>query len=512
MSRMRGVVMAALSVASSHGRMQLLVNDSSDPVTAGEAEYFLRIIRWLDLCRPDDVRFQSRFIDKYREAAARLITGSAAYCDNPDRDSRRVVRFQLPPPDRLGGVVRSLGSVGLELDPRLPVIISNRGVRYSPVGGRKRQNTALTGMHDLVLLDVSGTVLFHMKREIDEVLRGRVCRIRGAVKAVFTRYQVVCDDMLSLNEYRMPLDSLADPILLDGGGVPSDLLTNTLDDIVFGTSVIFCPVTDVTALAYQTLFFAALGYPAPAIMALPPVEPDDIRVDQLRRSGYLADSVISVLAQTGYTTGQRPMLRSVRFLMEHFEIDRISDRPAVLDREFLLRHNREDLRDLPPENFAFMAAPFCRPLSSRPGYPMIAALMQPLTDTLADARQWNRIFSDDWSLSPEEQQLRCPDDEMIRLALQDLIFDLEERESLEPVEVRRLLNELESRYDRERGVLARAVSLVLTGWEVGLDVAQLIRVIGPAGTARRLRLVLEWPPAENTGIAAGAVAPEADQA
>ena len=143
---------------------------------------------------------------------------------------------------------------------------------------------------------------------------------------------------------------------------------------------------------------------------------------------------------------------------------------------------------------------------------MIAALMQPLTDTLADARQWNRIFSDDWSLSPEEQQLRCPDDEMIRLALQDLIFDLEERESLEPVEVRRLLNELESRYDREHGVLARAVSLVLTGWEVGLDVAQLIRVIGPAGTARRLRLVLEWPPAENTGIAAGAVAPEADQA
>ena len=38
LSRMRGVVMAALAVSSARGRLRVLVNDSGDPATAGEIE------------------------------------------------------------------------------------------------------------------------------------------------------------------------------------------------------------------------------------------------------------------------------------------------------------------------------------------------------------------------------------------------------------------------------------------------------------------------------------------
>ena len=229
LSRMRGVVMAALAISSTRGRLRLLVNDSGEPATAGEIEYFRRIIRWLDLCRPDDIRFQSRFLVRYREAAARFITGGAAYCDAPDRDGRRSVRFRLPPPERLGSLLRSAGPVDIALDPKAPVIVSNRGIRFSRAGAHRR-SAALAGMRDLTLLDDAGTILFRLNDELDEVLRGGVCRVRGATKAVFTRHQVVCSDMLFHNEQLVPLDSLSDPVLLDGGGLPSDLLANTLDD------------------------------------------------------------------------------------------------------------------------------------------------------------------------------------------------------------------------------------------------------------------------------------------
>ena len=488
LSRMRGVVMAALAVSSARGRLRVLVNDSGDPATAGEIEYFRRIIRWLDLCRPDDIRFQSRFLVRYREAAARFITGGAAYCDAPDRDGRRSVRFRLPPPERIGSVLRSAGPVDLPLDPKAPVIVSNRGVRFSRAGMRRR-SAALAGMHDLTLLDDAGTILFRLNDELDEILRGGVSRIRGASKAVFTRFQVVCSDMLFHNEQPVPLDSLSDPILLDGGGLPTDLLANTLDDIVFGTSAVFRPTGDPMAAAQQTLLFAALGYPPPAVVELPPVTPDEPGVDRLRREGYLPDAVISVLAQTGYTTGQRPARRSVNALIERFKLDRISARPAVFDREFLIRHNREDLHDLPPETFAFMAAPFCRPLSSRPDYPQLAALMQPLTACLADARRWPLIFCQ-WDISPEERERRRPENETYREALRAFADELDRLAEADAAEIRQLLNELEHRYDLVRGTLRRPITLALTGLEIDPDVALLVRLLGPGEAASRLRDIL----------------------
>ena len=109
--------------------------------------------------------------------------------------------------------------------------------------------------------------------------------------------------------------------------------------------------------------------------------------------------------------------------------------------------------------------------------------------SIRDARQWPQIFCQ-WNLSAEERERRRPENDTYRDAFRDLADDLDKLTEPDAAEIRRLLNELEHRYDLVRGTLRRPITLALTGLEIDPDVALLVDLLGPAEAAARLHDIL----------------------
>ncbi|MBO5762820.1 MAG: hypothetical protein J6R85_03025, partial [Lentisphaeria bacterium] len=227
---MRDVVLSALGAAHARTRLRIHVEDCPRPCSPVWEAHLRRILNWMDIVRNEDIFFQSRNAEHYRIAAARLITGNRAYCSEPDQNGRRPVRFLIPIPDDNSRCLRDAGFARIRLNPESTVVISSHGVRYCREGETKRLESTLASMASLVLHDSRERPFFRLKGHLEEVLAGRVIRIRNASSLVFPRKEVFFHDPIH-GTVAVPLDRFADPVIVRSDGTPCGHLTNVLDDI-----------------------------------------------------------------------------------------------------------------------------------------------------------------------------------------------------------------------------------------------------------------------------------------
>ncbi|MHC4768333.1 MAG: glutamate--tRNA ligase [Planctomycetota bacterium] len=86
------------------------------------------------------------------------------------------------------------------------------------------------------------------------------------------------------------------------------------------------------------------------------VELPEIDIEDFRRAGYLPQVMVNYLALLGWSPGTNVEKFDARFLVEHFDLDRVIKSPARFDRDKLLAFNLDALQELTAERFALHLA------------------------------------------------------------------------------------------------------------------------------------------------------------
>jgi len=306
------------------GKFILRIEDTDQARSSREnAEDILDAIRWLGLDWDEGPEvggeygpyFQSQRLERYREAAQRLLEEGKAYpcfCTREELEARRKEMQRQGQPPRYDRRCRSLSP---EERAKLEAAGRPKAIRFA--------------------LPEEGVVAW------EDLVRGHVAFENAA---------------------------LDDFVLVKSDGYPSYLLACAVDDAAMRISHVLRGEDLISGTPRQIHVYQALGLPLPRFVHLPLLlGPDRAKLSKrhgataladYRDQGYLSDAVVNFIALLGWSPGDDREVLSREELIEAFSIDGIGKSGAVFDMEKLGWMNGVYLREMPPEDYVAAGRPF----------------------------------------------------------------------------------------------------------------------------------------------------------
>ncbi len=411
----------------------ILRSDDTDQARGSEEHYrdIIEGLRWLELDWDEGIEVggphapyrQSQRLDRYREAATRMIDEGAAYycfCSPEELEERRRQAVEEGRPPGYDGRCRTIDpelaagrvSEGEPATVRLKIPRPGETVFPDVVKGELRFDHA--HVDDFVMLRSDGSPTYHLASTVDDV--------------DFEITHVVREE---------------------------DLLSSTPKHILIARSLGADPPT----YAHLSLLLGPDGQKLSK-------RHGDVAVNAYRRAGYLPEAMVNYLAILGWSYDPERTVYHRDELVELFELRKVSKNPATFDTDKLEWLNGVYMRELEAGDFTARAKPFIEEAIGRALEPeewltveAIAPLVQERVKLLAevpelvgfllvdevefDERSWQKVMKgdeaqaalegaaqalgelDNWTTSDIEKALR----EMLEER------DLSARKGLQPIRV-----------------------------------------------------------------------------
>ena len=331
----------------------------------GAVEAILDGLRWLGLDWDEGPGvggeygpyYQSQRLEKYREAAERLVAqGDAYYCYcSPERleqmRAEQVRRKQPPGYDRLCRDLSPQQRAQKEVEGIKPV------VRFTiPLEGQTRYSDLIWG--DLVFEN----------------------------------------------------NTIDDFILLKSDGYPTYHLANVVDDHAMEISHVIRAEEWISSTPRHLLLYQALGFEPPQFIHHPMILGPDraklskrhgaVSIIEYREQGYLPETMFNFLALIGWSLDDKTEIISRQELIDNFSLERIGRTGAIFNRDKLDWMNGVYIRSLSLEDFTQRSLPFLdRGLPAEVKRPLdidyvrrIMPLVQERAKTLADVAELTKFF------------------------------------------------------------------------------------------------------------------------
>lgn len=305
----RTVLFNWLHARRTGGELLLRIEDTDTERNRPElTQNILDMLQWLGLGWDGEVTYQSDRMDRYREAADRLLAAGRAYwCDCTAEASQARAKARGGPPGYDG-------------------FCRERGLGPGPATALRFRtpDTGSTGFDDL---------------------------IRG---------HVTVDN-----------STLEDFVLLRSSGTPTFLLANIVDDADMGITHVVRGEEHVNGTPKYLCLGDALGLDYRPTFAHLPVlvnesrqklskRRDSVSVQEFKDQGYLPGAMVNYLALLGWGPKDGVEIRPLSEFVEQFRLEDVTPSPAFFDVKKLQHVNAEHLRALPLEEFLGAARPFLR--------------------------------------------------------------------------------------------------------------------------------------------------------
>ena len=355
------------------GRFILRIEDTDRKrSSSAAADAFLADLAWLGIEWDEGPRYedlgggdagpyhQSERLDLYREPLERLLASGGAYraFETPEeiaaareraRAEKRGYRY-----DRAG-----LDLDPAEVDRRLaegrPHVVRFR----VPDDGDVLVRDVVLGdvtvraseLDDFVILKSDGYPTYHFAVVVDDELMGVTHVIRGQEHLNNTVRHVLLQDALGFaRPVYAHLSLIFNP---DGSKMSKRDKNKALRRTVEERGITSSASVDAETWAWwrespdHQLDPGAAGRLADELgIELPAID-----VDDFRRVGYLPEVMVNYLALLGWSPGGDVEKIDRRFLLEHFDLDRITKSPAKFDRDKLLAFNLDAIQLMTRETF-----------------------------------------------------------------------------------------------------------------------------------------------------------------
>lgn len=197
-----------------------------------------------------------------------------------------------------------------------------------------------------------------------EAGRSFVVRFRCPLSGVTAYEDLVYGRIETRNEL------IGDFVVARGDGSPLFLLSNVMDDIAMGVTVVCRGEDHVSNVPKQILLYQALGEPLPTYAHLPLINGADKKklskrhgatgVDQFELMGILPEAMFNFLALLGWAPPGEAEFNEIMTreeLIERFTLAKVNKASAVFDYEKLLWMNGVYIRTMPFEKLRAIVLP-----------------------------------------------------------------------------------------------------------------------------------------------------------
>lgn len=428
------------------GIFRLRIEDTDRRRSTAEATaQILESLGWLGLYYDDEVVYQSRRIDIYRERAQELIeTGHAYYC-NCSRE-------------RLGRVRAKQMKLGIK--PRYDRKCRNKQIQPS----------------------VDSDAVIRFKNPIDG--------------------EVSVEDMVQ-GKVVYANSELDDLIIVRSDWSPTYNFSVVVDEIDMGITHVIRGDDHLNNTPRQINLFRAFGYKLPKFGHIPLIlsphgkklsKRDNVEsVLELRDAGYLPEAVINYLARLGWSHGDQEIFE-VDKLINLFDARNIGRSPSSLNPKKMEWTNHQHLMKLSPKKAAMLAESIflSRGIQCKsPSLEKVFEVQKTRSKTLVefvDKSEYFYVDVDNYEPKAAKKFLNSG----IFEPLQELQKGLEEIQCWQKEEIHKAILRIVEMFGIKFGALAQAVRIALTGGTVSPSIDQTIELMGKKTVLRRLAAVIEW--------------------
>lgn len=302
-----------------------------------------------------------------------------------------------------------------------------------------------------------------------------------------------------------------DFILLRSDGTPTYNLAVVSDDIAMEITHVIRGADHISNTPKQIQIYRALGATIPVFAHVPLIlGPDGKRLSkrhgatalsEYRERGFLPEAMVNFLALLGWSPGGDVERLSVAELIERFDLDGISRKPAVFDSEKLEWLNGQYLSELSGAVLAERVEPFLvaegvtqmEEIASRRGW--FAEVLDSLkvrARTLRDLARASRPFLPgpiDYEEAAVSKHWKRPQEAAGRL--ERLAAALRELEDWDEESLETELRSVADRLEVGAGKLIHPLRVALTGSAVSPGIFEVVRLMGRALVLERIDDAIE---------------------
>ncbi|XP_025026077.1 probable glutamate--tRNA ligase, mitochondrial, partial [Python bivittatus] len=310
-----------------------------------------------------------------------------------------------------------------------------------------------------------------------------------------------------------------DPVILKSDGFPTYHLANVVDDHLMGISHVLRGIEWLTSTSKHLLLYRAFGWDPPHFGHLPLLLNKDgsklskrqghVFVEEFAQDGYLPETLLDLITHCGSGFAENRVGRTLKELVDEFDLSRIERHSALLDLQKLPEFNRihlarqigdETLRQkLVAEVQASVEQVYGNQLLDREvlekGYiEQVLLLRRGHISHLKDLVSPSYTFLWIRPSVPSEKLLAVSTeaDEIGRVVLRLLEGPVTQR----PEELGQQLRQLHEQISGTKySSMMRLLRLALSGLQDGPSVAEMMVLLGPKETGARIRGALCSGPA-----------------
>ena len=443
------------------GRFIVRVEDTDqERLVPGAVDGILDGLQWLGIDWDEGPRvggdyapyFQSERLDSYKDAAQRLLRSGLAYRCYCTRERLTQVREEQQ---------RQKQSIGYDGHCR-------------HLTTRQRQDLEAEGAPSVVrfAMPASGVTSVH------DLIRG----------------EVEWDNSL-----------LDDFILIKSDGFPTYHMANVVDDHLMEISHVMRAEEWLPSTPRHLQLYQALGHTPPLFGHLPMIlGPDKAKLSkrhgatsvlEYRDEGYLAEALQNFMVLLGWSLDDKTEIMSTDFLVENFDLARVSKPAAIFDREKLLWMNGTYIRQLATEDLAGRVLYFLERDLPSDLLPVdweyllrIVPLVRERLKLLVDAPEMLAyFFQDELEYSPYSLVQRGMDVPGALTALRRAQTELEHLDSLEPEALEARFRAVGEELELSPRQFFGSLRVASTGRTATPPLFDTMEVLGRERVLRRLR-------------------------
>ncbi len=301
-----------------------------------------------------------------------------------------------------------------------------------------------------------------------------------------------------------------DQVLLKQDGFPTYHLAVVVDDHLMGVSHVIRGEEWITSTPKHICLYRALGWQPPQYIHLPLIlnsekkklskRHDDASVEDFLNKGYLKEALINFVALLGWSPQDGSEIMSLAEIVDKFSVDRLAKSPAVFDIDKLRWMNGQYIRDYDLDALTELAIPFfiaggtLEPKSvpaHRGWLKKIVAASRARVETLADFPEQARVFKGDVTppISDSARQFLAGD--YAPAVIKALLAELEKIDKLCYDEIKPMLKAVQQATGYKGKQLFMTVRIAVSGQEHGVDLNDLLFILGRKRLIKRLNYTLE---------------------
>ncbi|MEO8587237.1 MAG: glutamate--tRNA ligase [Acidobacteriota bacterium] len=404
-------------------------------------DQILKAMEWLGLSWDEGPFFQSERQDLYREAAGRLLAEGRAYRAFETSEELDAMKKAA---EAAGSAFRYDG-------------------RARAISREESDRRAAAGEKFVLRLAVPDETLV-----VDDVVQGRT---------------------------EFPPGALDDFVLVRSDGHPLYHFTVCVDDVAMGITHVIRGVDHLPNAPKHVALFRALGAPAPVFAHVGMILGADGKklskrhgaagVEEFEAQGYLPEALDNFLALLGWSPGEDRERMTLAEMTALFSLERLGPSPSRFDHEKLAWMNGQYLQEIPEERLLALLEPFSVPDCGAGVLLSAIRLHKSRARTLAELAASLSIYGPDPAAFDEAGLKKFG-----KPAAAPLLRDLAERLSAAAPFTHGALEEAARALAAEKGLklgeLAQPARLALTGVLASPPLFEMIEVLGPETTRRRL--------------------------